>query len=158
SPAHADLLRAFAGVLEDAVLLRFRVRERRPRAPRALDRGELGDARIRPPTRDRGDRRPMTTTMAKRFLPMDQRLYRYILDHSSREAAVLAELREETAKLPQAGMQIGPDQGQYMALLARLTGAKRCIEIGVFTGYSSLAVALALPADGRIVACDISDE
>ena len=100
----------------------------------------------------------MTTTMSKRFLTMDERLYRYVLDHSAREPAVLAELREETAKLPQAGMQIGPDQGQYMALLARLTGAKRCIEIGVFTGYSSLAVALALPADGLIVACDKSDE
>ena len=55
-------------------------------------------------------------------------------------------------------MQIGPEQGQFMALLARLTGARRCIEVGVFTGYSSLAVALALPPDGRIVACDVSEE
>jgi predicted O-methyltransferase YrrM len=100
----------------------------------------------------------MTTTMAKRFLPMDARLYGYVLDHSVREPALLAELRAETAKLAQAGMQIGPDQGQFMALLAKLLGAKRCIEIGVFTGYSSLAVALALPADGRIVACDKSEE
>jgi predicted O-methyltransferase YrrM len=100
----------------------------------------------------------MTTTMAKRFLPMDERLYRYVLDHSVREPAVLAELRAETAKLAQAGMQIGPDQGQLMALLAKLAGARRCIEVGVFTGYSSLAVALALPADGRIVACDKSEE
>ena len=100
----------------------------------------------------------MTTTMAKRFLAMDARLYGYVLDHSLREPAVLAELREETAKLAQAGMQIGPDQGQFMALLAKLAGARRCIEIGVFTGYSALAVALALPADGRIVACDKSEE
>jgi len=100
----------------------------------------------------------MTTTMARRFLPMDDRLYRYVLEHSGHEAAVLAELREETARLPQAGMQIGPDQGEFMALLARLAGARRCIEVGVFTGYSALAVALALPPDGRIVACDKSEE
>jgi predicted O-methyltransferase YrrM len=100
----------------------------------------------------------MTTTMSKRFLPMDERLYRYVLDHSAREPAVLAELRAETAKLAQAGMQIGPDQGQFMALLAKLAGARRAIEVGVFTGYSSLAVALALPPDGKIVACDKSEE
>ena len=100
----------------------------------------------------------MTTTMSKRFLPMDERLYRYVLDHSVRESAVLEELRAETAKLAQAGMQIGPDQGQFMALLAKLIGARRCIEVGVFTGYSSLAVAAALPADGKIVACDKSEE
>jgi len=100
----------------------------------------------------------MTTTMSKRFLPMDERLYRYVLDHSAREPGVLAELREETAKLAQAGMQIGPDQGQFMALLAKLAGARRAIEVGVFTGYSSLAVALALPPDGKIVACDKSEE
>jgi caffeoyl-CoA O-methyltransferase len=75
-----------------------------------------------------------------------------------REPEVLARLRAATASLPQAQMQIGPDQGQLMALLARLIGAKRCIEVGVFTGYSSLAVALALPEDGRIIACDVSEE
>jgi len=85
-------------------------------------------------------------------------LYRYLVDHSVREPAVLRELREETAKLPMAGMQIGPDQGQFMALLVRLMRARNCLEIGVFTGYSSLSVALALPADGRIVACDVSEE
>ena len=84
-------------------------------------------------------------------------LYRYIVEHSVRELPVQAALRAETAKLEHAGMQIGPDQGQFMGLLAKLIGAKRCIEVGVFTGYSALAVALALPADGRIVACDISE-
>jgi predicted O-methyltransferase YrrM len=75
-----------------------------------------------------------------------------------REHPVLSQLRAETAKLPHAGMQIGADQGQFMALLAKLIGARRCIEVGVFTGYSSLAVALALPDDGRIIACDVSEE
>ncbi len=85
-------------------------------------------------------------------------LYRYIVDHSLRDDPTLAALREETAKLPQAGMQIGPEQGQFMGLLAKLVGAKQCLEIGVFTGYSSLAVAMALPKDGRIIACDVSEE
>ena len=85
-------------------------------------------------------------------------LYRYITEHSLREPEVLRELREETARLPHAGMQIGPEQGQFMALLARLIGARHCLEIGVFTGYSSLAVALALPIGGNIVACDVSEE
>jgi caffeoyl-CoA O-methyltransferase len=85
-------------------------------------------------------------------------LHRYLLDNSLREPEVLARLRDETSRLSHAGMQIGPEQGQFMALLAKLTGARRCIEVGVFTGYSSLVVALALPEDGRIVACDISEE
>jgi caffeoyl-CoA O-methyltransferase len=93
-----------------------------------------------------------------RQLNLDERLYRYLVEHSVREPLVLRELREETAKLPMAGMQIGPDQGQFMALLVKLMGAKRCLEIGVFTGYSSLSVALALPPDGRIIACDVSEE
>ncbi len=74
-----------------------------------------------------------------------------------REPAVLAELRDETAKLPMARMQIAPEQGQLMALLVRLMNARRCIEVGVFTGYSSLAVALALPDDGELLACDVSE-
>lgn len=98
------------------------------------------------------------TTTTTRFLAMDERLYRYVLGHSVRESAVLAELRAETLAMPHAGMQIGADQGQLMALLARLAGARRCIEVGVFTGYSSIAVALALPPDGRIVACDRNEE
>jgi len=93
-----------------------------------------------------------------RAITMDETLYRYLVDHSVREHPVLAELRAETAKLPKAVMQIGPEQGQFMALLARLMGARRCIEIGVFTGYSSLAVALALPENGSIIALDVSDE
>ena len=67
-------------------------------------------------------------------------------------------LREETAGLTQRSMQISPEQGQFMALLVRLIGARQCLEVGVFTGYSSLATALALPDDGRIVACDVSEE
>lgn len=96
--------------------------------------------------------------MSARTLPLDERLHRYVIDHSVREHPVLAELREATRKHQFAGMQIGPDQGQLMALLVRLIGARRTIEVGVLTGYSSLAVALALPDDGRVLACDISDE
>jgi predicted O-methyltransferase YrrM len=93
-----------------------------------------------------------------RYLPLDDRLYRYVLDHTAAEHPVLAELRAETAQVEHAGMQIGADQGALMALLVKLLGARRCIEVGVFTGYSSLAVALALPAGGRLVACDVSEE
>jgi len=93
-----------------------------------------------------------------RYLPLDDRLYRYAIEHSVREHPVLAELREETSRIEHGGMQIGPDQGQLMQMLVRLIGARRCIEVGVFTGYSSLAVALALPAGGTIVACDVSEE
>jgi predicted O-methyltransferase YrrM len=71
---------------------------------------------------------------------------------------VLARLRAATAPRAEAEMQIGPEQGQFMAFLVRLTGARRCIELGTYTGYSALAVALALPPDGSIVACDVSDE
>jgi len=85
-------------------------------------------------------------------------IYRYILDVSLREPLILAELRRRTADHPRMTMQISPEQGQLMALLVRLSGARRCLEIGVFTGYSSLAVALALPDDGRVVACDVSEE
>lgn len=96
--------------------------------------------------------------MTNRTIQMTDSLYRYLLDHSVREPAILSELRAETAGLPYAQMQIGPEQGQFMSLLVRLIGATRCIEVGVFTGYSSLAVALALPDDGRILACDVSEE
>jgi predicted O-methyltransferase YrrM len=87
-------------------------------------------------------------------------LYEYLLNTTSREPEILARLREETARLfpEKASMQIGPDQGQFMGLLAQAIRAKKTIEIGVFTGYSSLAVALALPGDARIFACDVSDE
>lgn len=93
-----------------------------------------------------------------RSLSLDPGLYRYLLGHSSREPAVLGRLREATAGLEGAQMQIGPDQGQFMQLLVRLIGARRCLEIGTYTGYSSLAVALALPADGRLLTCDVSEE
>ena len=96
--------------------------------------------------------------MTDRRLQITDEIHRYLVDHSVREPDVLARLRAATASLPQAGMQIGPEQGQLMALLAKLVGAKRCIEVGVFTGYSSLAVALALPEDGRILACDVSEQ
>jgi predicted O-methyltransferase YrrM len=90
------------------------------------------------------------------FLP--QAISRYILEHSVREAPVLRELRAATARLPNAGMQIGADQGQFLALLVRAIGARRCLEIGTFTGYSALAVAAALPKGGRIVCCDLNEQ
>jgi predicted O-methyltransferase YrrM len=96
--------------------------------------------------------------MSNRTISLDDRLYDYLLAHSSREPEILARLRAETARLPERNMQIAPEQGQFMALLAKLVGARRCIEVGTFTGYSSLAVALALPGDGSIVCCDVSEE
>jgi predicted O-methyltransferase YrrM len=96
--------------------------------------------------------------MASRRLVITDEVHRYLVEHSVREPEVLARLRAETAGLPHAQMQIGPEQGQFMAFLIRLIGAKRCIEVGVFTGYSTLVTALALPPDGRIVACDVSEE
>ena len=96
--------------------------------------------------------------MPSRYLKLDDALYIYVLDHSLREHPAQTALRAATANHRQAGMQIAPEQGQLMALLVKLIGARRCIEIGVFTGYSALAVALALPADGTLLACDISDE
>jgi caffeoyl-CoA O-methyltransferase len=90
-------------------------------------------------------------------LTLDDTLQAYLVAHSVREIPAQSELREATRTHPHAGMQIGPEQGQLMALLVRLTGARRCIEVGVFTGYSALTVALALPADGYLLACDVSD-
>jgi predicted O-methyltransferase YrrM len=96
--------------------------------------------------------------MPKRTIELTEKLDDYLLGVSLRENEVQRRLREETARLPMAGMQIAPDQGQLMALLARLVGARTCLEIGTFTGYSALAVALALPPDGRIIACDVNPE
>jgi caffeoyl-CoA O-methyltransferase len=96
--------------------------------------------------------------MSSKPTPLTAALYDYLLAQSLREPPLLAELREKTASMPHGGMQISPDQGQLMALLVRLMGARRTLEVGVFTGYSSLSVALALPDDGRIVACDVSAE
>ncbi len=96
--------------------------------------------------------------MSTRTLQLDDRLYDYLCSVSVREHPQLAALRAETAKLPMAVMQISPEQGQFMALLLRLMGARRCIEVGTFTGYSALACAMALPVDGRLIALDISRE
>jgi predicted O-methyltransferase YrrM len=93
-----------------------------------------------------------------KFAPLSEATYQYLLSVSSRESAILKRLREETAALPNASMQISPDQGQFMAFLVQMMGAKKTLEVGVFTGYSSLSVALALPADGKIIACDVSEE
>lgn len=95
--------------------------------------------------------------MAKRTAILSTNVYRYVLD-SSREPDVLARLRAATAGLPNSVMQIGPDQGQLMALLVKLIGARRCIELGTYTGYSALAVALALPPDGLLITCDVNRE
>ena len=95
--------------------------------------------------------------MGNRALNLDDALYAYVLAHSLREHPAQMALREATRAHPHAGMQIGPEQGQFMALLVRLIGARRTIEIGVFTGYSALCVALALPDDGYVLACDVSD-
>jgi predicted O-methyltransferase YrrM len=94
--------------------------------------------------------------MSSRTLQIDVALYAYLCDVSLREPEVLQRLRRVTAGLDEARMQISPEQGQLMALLARLINARLYVEVGVFTGYSSLAVALALPEDGRVVACDLS--
>jgi predicted O-methyltransferase YrrM len=98
--------------------------------------------------------------MSNRTIQVTDDLYEYLLSVSSREPDVLRRLREETAAATgdRFRMQISPEQGQFMQLLARLTGARRALEVGVFTGYSSLAVALAMPDDGRLVACDVSEE
>ena len=98
------------------------------------------------------------TEMLNQSLGIDPQLYHYLQSVSLREPEILTQLRQETAMHPMGSMQIAPEQGQFMALLVQLMGAKKTLEIGVFTGYSALAVALALPADGKIVACDIDEE
>ncbi|OQY47565.1 MAG: SAM-dependent methyltransferase [Anaerolineaceae bacterium 4572_78] len=96
--------------------------------------------------------------MANRTINLTEPLYDYMLSNSLREHEVLQQLRQETAQLANATIQISPEQGQFMALLAKLIGAKRAIEIGVFTGYSSLCIALVLPEDGQLTACDINED
>lgn len=96
--------------------------------------------------------------MPNRTQLLDREIHDYVLRCASREPDVLAELRAATASLPDSAMQIGSDQGQLMALLVKLIGAKQCIEIGTFTGYSALAVALALPPDGCLITCDVKTE
>lgn len=90
------------------------------------------------------------------FLP--EKLYEYILEVSLRDDEVAAALRRETATLPQSNMQIAPEQAQFLQLLVRMLQARKTLDVGVFTGYSALAVARALPADGRVVALDVSEE
>jgi predicted O-methyltransferase YrrM len=96
--------------------------------------------------------------MSKKMIKVSEELYDYILSVSLREPDILRRLREETAPYPHSMMQISPDQGQFMALLVRLIAATKTIELGVYTGYSSLSVALALPPDGKIIACDVNEE
>ena len=96
--------------------------------------------------------------MNKQSIGLDDDLYNYLLEVSLREPDVLRRLREETAGMPKARMQISPEQGQFMALLVELIGAKNALEVGTFTGYSALSVALALPPGGRLVACDVNEE
>ena len=96
--------------------------------------------------------------MSNKILQLTEPLYEYLKLVSLREHDALRRLREETARMSESNMQISPEQGQFMALLVELLGAKKTLEVGVFTGYSSLAVALALPPGGRVVACDVSEE
>ena len=96
--------------------------------------------------------------MTKTTIGLSDDLAAYVHQHGTREPAVLARLREETAALPQHRMQVPPEQGAFLGILVELMGARRCVEVGTFTGYSSTAVALALPADGRLVCCDLSEE
>jgi predicted O-methyltransferase YrrM len=91
-------------------------------------------------------------------LTISDGLWEYMRRVSLREPDLLRRLREETAQLPNSNLQISAEQGQFMALLMRLIGARRTIEIGVYTGYSALVVAQALPDDGRMIACDINEE
>ena len=96
--------------------------------------------------------------MSTKTITLTESLHHYLLSVSLREPPILARLREETAQHPMANMQIAPEQGQFMALLVRLMGVKKCLELGVFTGYSALSVALALPPDGKLIACDVNEE
>lgn len=96
--------------------------------------------------------------MSNATLGLPEELHAYLLDVGVREPELLRQLRDETAAMPEHDMQIAPEQGALMALLVELTGARRCLEVGTFTGYSSLSVALALPAEGRLVCIDLSRE
>jgi caffeoyl-CoA O-methyltransferase len=96
--------------------------------------------------------------MSTRTINLTDSLYDYLLTQTLRERPLLGRLRDKTAELANANMQISPEQGQFMALLVKLIGARRCLEIGTFTGYSSTVVTLALPEDGRMVCLDVSEE
>jgi len=96
--------------------------------------------------------------MSNRTIGLSPELHDYVVRVGAREPDVLRRLRAETADLPQHDMQIAPEQGAFMAMLVELTGARQCLEVGTFTGYSSTAVALALPPDGHLLCCDVSQE
>jgi len=96
--------------------------------------------------------------MSNRTIAITESIYLYLCDHSLREDPILKDLRDHTYDMEERAMQIAPEQGQFMKMLVKLIGAKNTIEVGVFTGYSSLAIALALPEDGRIVACDVNPQ
>jgi predicted O-methyltransferase YrrM len=96
--------------------------------------------------------------MSQKWPLLDNKIHEYIVSHSLREPDVLRELREETASHPLARMQITPEQGELMTILIQTIGARKALEVGVFTGYSATRVALAMPPDGRLIACDISEE
>ncbi|MCB9596292.1 MAG: class I SAM-dependent methyltransferase [Sandaracinaceae bacterium] len=96
--------------------------------------------------------------MANRTIAMNDDIHAYLVGVSVHETDVMRRLRDETRQMTSAGMQIGPEQGAFMAWLVGTLGAKRCLEVGTFTGYSALAVAGALPADGRLLCCDVSEE
>ncbi len=96
--------------------------------------------------------------MSNQSIGLSDSLYQYLVENSVREPEILQQLRAETAKHPLVEMQISPEQGQLMGLLVQILGAKKCLEVGVFTGYSALAVALNLPDDGKLIACDVSEE
>jgi predicted O-methyltransferase YrrM len=98
------------------------------------------------------------TKPTNRSIGLDDSLYAYLCETTLREPKLMTRLRAETSRLPRGTMQISPEQGQLMSVLVRLIGARRALEIGTFTGYSALAVALALPADGKLISCDVSEE
>jgi len=101
---------------------------------------------------------PEVVVMSNKTLGLSPQLHDYLISVSVREPELLTQLREETAKLPMSQMQIAPEQGQFMALLVQLMGVTKALEVGVFTGYSSLIVALALPKNGKLVACDVDED
>ena len=96
--------------------------------------------------------------MSNRTLNLTDDLYDYVLTHSLKESSIQKKLREHTSNLEWSQMQIAPEQGQFMAFLVKLIGVRNAIEVGVYTGYSSLSVALALPQDGKLIACDVNKE
>src|SRR5437667_7114019 len=104
------------------------------------------------------DQRHDVQTLGQKFVSVDDKVYAYLLSNQPPEHPELQALRRQTSGLPNSHMQMTPEQGHLFALLVRLIEARRMLEIGTFTGVSALAVALALPVDGRIIACDVSEE